>query len=131
MNGRMRAWRLLIWSAILLVPLMLGACATRGGVADDPTPDDATEAAAPQPGEGQATGQAMGQGQGQGQVDCSTVRCAACPEGQTPALKPPNCCRCVKVDTNVTDCSAVRCAACPEGQRPSLAPPDCCRCVPA
>ena len=28
-------------------------------------------------------------------VDCSTVRCAACPEGQTPALKPPDCCRCV------------------------------------
>ena len=97
MNGRTRAWRLLVWSAILLVPLMLGACATRGGAADDPTPDDATEAAAPQPGEGAATGQAMGQGQGQGQgqVDCSTVRCAACPEGQTPALKPPNCCRCV------------------------------------
>ncbi len=28
-------------------------------------------------------------------VDCSTVRCAACPEGQHPALTPPNCCRCV------------------------------------
>jgi hypothetical protein len=30
-------------------------------------------------------------------VDCSTVRCAACPEGQTPALKPPDCCRCVPI----------------------------------
>jgi hypothetical protein len=63
-------------------------------------------------------------------VDCSTVRCQACPEGQTPALKPPDCCRCVPIDTNVKDCSNVRCAACPEGQHPSLQPPDCCRCVP-
>ena len=30
-------------------------------------------------------------------VDCSTVRCAACPEGQRPALKPPNCCKCIPV----------------------------------
>ena len=29
------------------------------------------------------------------QVDCSTVRCAACPTGQHPALKPPDCCRCI------------------------------------
>jgi len=28
-------------------------------------------------------------------VDCSTVRCAACPTGQHPALTPPDCCRCV------------------------------------
>jgi hypothetical protein len=28
-------------------------------------------------------------------VDCSTVRCAACPEGQRPALKPPDCCKCI------------------------------------
>ncbi len=62
-------------------------------------------------------------------VDCSTVRCAACPEGQTPALKPPNCCKCVPVDSMIKDCSTVRCAACPEGQRPALTPPDCCRCV--
>ncbi|HEV8581083.1 MAG TPA: hypothetical protein VGX68_18610 [Thermoanaerobaculia bacterium] len=64
------------------------------------------------------------------QVDCSTVRCAECPELQTPALKPPNCCRCVPVDTKIKDCSTVRCAACPEGQHPALTPPDCCRCVP-
>src|SRR6185436_2430805 len=63
-------------------------------------------------------------------VDCSTVRCAACPEGQTPALKPPDCCRCVPIDKNIRDCSTVRCAACPEGQHPALKPPDCCRCVP-
>jgi len=31
----------------------------------------------------------------QGQVDCSTVRCAACPTGQHPALTPPDCCRCI------------------------------------
>jgi len=30
-----------------------------------------------------------------GKVDCSTVRCEACPEGQHPALKPPDCCKCV------------------------------------
>jgi hypothetical protein len=63
-------------------------------------------------------------------VDCSTVRCAACPEGQTPWLKPPNCCKCVDVDKAIRDCSNVRCAACPEGQRPALKPPDCCRCIP-
>jgi hypothetical protein len=63
-------------------------------------------------------------------TDCSTVRCAACPEGETPALKPPNCCRCVPIDRNIKDCSNVRCAACPEGQHPALKPPDCCRCVP-
>jgi len=28
-------------------------------------------------------------------IDCSTVRCAACPEGQHPALVPPDCCKCV------------------------------------
>jgi hypothetical protein len=28
-------------------------------------------------------------------VDCSTVRCAACPTGQHPILKPPDCCKCV------------------------------------
>jgi hypothetical protein len=40
-------------------------------------------------------------GDGQGgtpadkKVDCSTVRCAACPTGQHPALTPPDCCRCI------------------------------------
>jgi hypothetical protein len=63
-------------------------------------------------------------------VDCSTVRCMACPEGETPALKPPDCCRCVPIDKKIKDCSNVRCAACPEGQHPALTPPDCCRCVP-
>ncbi len=63
-------------------------------------------------------------------IDCSTVRCAACPDGQTPALKPPDCCRCVPVDTSIRDCSNVRCAACPTGQHPALTPPNCCRCVP-
>jgi hypothetical protein len=29
-------------------------------------------------------------------VDCSTVRCAACPTGEHPALTPPDCCRCVR-----------------------------------
>lgn len=29
-------------------------------------------------------------------VDCSLVRCEACPEGQHPKLTPPDCCRCVK-----------------------------------
>jgi hypothetical protein len=60
---------------------------------------------------------------------CANVRCASCPTGQTPALRPPNCCACMPVDSSVTDCSTVRCAACPTGQRPALTPPDCCRCV--
>jgi hypothetical protein len=63
------------------------------------------------------------------QVDCATVRCAACPDGQTPALKPPDCCRCVPVDTGVKPCENVRCAACPTGQHPAMKPPDCCRCI--
>lgn len=62
--------------------------------------------------------------------NCDNVRCASCPDGQTPALKPPDCCKCVPVDTTVTDCSNVRCASCPQGQTPSLQPPDCCKCVP-
>ncbi len=62
--------------------------------------------------------------------NCDNVRCASCPEGQTPSLKPPNCCECVPVDTKIKDCSAVRCASCPEGFTPSLKPPDCCKCVP-
>ena len=61
--------------------------------------------------------------------NCDNVRCASCPEGQTPALKPPDCCKCVPIDTTITDCSNVRCAACPTGQTPSLQPPDCCKCV--
>ncbi len=36
-----------------------------------------------------------GGGDKSGQVDCSTVRCKACPEGQKPALTPPDCCKCV------------------------------------
>jgi hypothetical protein len=30
------------------------------------------------------------------QVDCSLVRCEACPAGQHPKLTPPDCCKCVK-----------------------------------
>lgn len=65
-------------------------------------------------------------------TDCSAVRCAACPEGQTPALKPPDCCRCVPThgQTQPTDCSAARCGGCPEGEHPALTLPDCCKCVP-
>ena len=62
--------------------------------------------------------------------NCDNVRCASCPDGQTPALKPPDCCKCVPVDTKITDCSNVRCASCPPGQTPSLKPPNCCKCVP-
>jgi hypothetical protein len=62
--------------------------------------------------------------------DCSRARCMACPQGQTPALKPPECCRCVPVAEKIDDCSNVRCAACPAGQHPALTPPECCRCVP-
>ena len=31
------------------------------------------------------------------QGNCDNVRCASCPEGQTPALKPPDCCKCVPI----------------------------------
>ena len=61
--------------------------------------------------------------------NCDNVRCASCPTGQTPALTPPDCCKCVP-DTTTTDCSNVRCASCPTGQTPSLQPPNCCQCVP-
>jgi hypothetical protein len=42
---------------------------------------------------GRGTGETTGGAQPN--VDCSTVRCAACPTGQHPALTPPDCCRCV------------------------------------
>jgi hypothetical protein len=61
--------------------------------------------------------------------NCNNVRCATCPDGQTAALKPPDCCKCVPVDTSITNCATIRCAACPPGQTPSLQPPDCCKCV--
>ncbi len=32
---------------------------------------------------------------GQPRMDCSTVRCAACPAGQRPIMRPPDCCACV------------------------------------
>jgi len=40
-------------------------------------------------------GDTSGSGGGAKAVDCSTVRCRACPTGQHPILKPPDCCRCV------------------------------------
>ncbi len=63
------------------------------------------------------------------QPNCDAVRCAGCPAGQTPALQPPDCCKCVPADPNITDCARVRCASCPPGQTPKLEPPDCCTCV--
>ena len=100
------------------------------------TPDNPTQPT--EPAAGVTPGPALGGGGSEGeagaveaaQIDCSTVRCVACPEGQTPRLKPPNCCRCVPIDQSIRDCSNVRCAACPEGQHPILRPTDCCRCVP-
>jgi hypothetical protein len=55
--------------------LALCACASRTG--QGTTPGDTTA------------------GGDKAKVDCSTVRCAACPEGQRPALKPPDCCKCI------------------------------------
>ncbi len=58
--------------AVVAGMLALCACASnRGGTTDD-------------------SGMA-----GDKKVDCSAVRCAACPEGQRPALTPPDCCKCV------------------------------------
>jgi hypothetical protein len=57
--------------AVLAGMLALCACASRGGQGGDTMGGDKAK------------------------VDCSTVRCEACPEGQHPALKPPDCCKCV------------------------------------
>ena len=46
---------------------------------------------------GNTSGGAADTGVSKAKLDCSTVRCASCPEGQTPALKPPDCCRCVPI----------------------------------
>jgi hypothetical protein len=43
-----------------------------------------------------SSGSSQGTGMGEAKrVDCSTVRCQACPTGQHPILKPPDCCKCV------------------------------------
>ena len=132
--------RLWILMMVLAAVLVLGACAS-----SRPQPGDtSTEpgAAAPVSAESGATGSATTGTMGTGTPEtteaasaaqggpCASVRCAGCPEGQTPALHPEDCCRCVPLDEDTKDCLNVRCAACPEGQHPALVPPDCCRCVP-
>lgn len=106
---------LLKLTLVVAVALLAVACASGGGYGGDQP--DATVEPATAPG-------------GTTPPPCANVRCEACPEGQTPALKPPDCCRCVPIDNKVTDCSNVRCAQCPVGSHPALTPPDCCRCVP-
>jgi len=69
----------------ILALLALCACATNQG-----TPTTVTTG--PTAGTTDTTGAS---GTGKEKVDCSTVRCAACPAGQHPALTPPDCCRCV------------------------------------
>lgn len=103
-----RSWMLAL---AIMVLLALAACSSGGAYGGGTSP---------------ATGESSAEA---AKVDCSTVRCVACPAGQTQALKPPDCCKCVPIDMKIKDCSNVRCAACPEGQHPSLKPPDCCRCV--
>lgn len=117
----------------IAAPAAAGAQPTVSGTPDNPPGTVQQPASGVVPGTAVAnassSADAMGQAVEAAKVDCSTVRCVACPEGQTPRLKPPDCCKCVPIDTSVTDCSTVRCAACPEGQHPRLKPPDCCRCV--
>lgn len=59
--------RILTRSLLLVVLLGAAACATRPAV--------------------DTNGAAAG--------NCDAVRCAACPAGQHPTLKPPDCCKCV------------------------------------
>ncbi|HWM89996.1 MAG TPA: hypothetical protein VN493_04460 [Thermoanaerobaculia bacterium] len=145
--------RLWILMMALMVVLVLGACASSGPQAGDTSTEPG---AVPVPAEASATTEtnttdtgsgSMGTGMASGTTEavgsasaqqggpggpCSNVRCADCPEGQTPALHPPDCCKCVPLGGNdmTKDCSNVRCAACPAGQHPALVPPDCCRCIP-
>jgi hypothetical protein len=141
--------KLLLLMMVLTAVLALGACAgtqpgdtstAAGAAATAGTATTETNAGesgtgtmgtgTPAAGSTAAVGTAAAAAQGGPGGPCSNVRCAACPEGQTPALRPPDCCACVPVDTSITDCSTVRCAACPEGKRPALTPPNCCRCIP-
>lgn len=119
-----RSWILVLSPILFAALLALAACT---GTGTGQTGTEGTMGGS----SGMATDTStMGTATDAAKVDCSTVRCAACPEGQTPALKPPNCCKCVPVDMNLKNCDNVRCAACPTGQHPALTPPDCCRCVP-
>ena len=104
---------LLKLTLVVAVAFLAVACASGGGYGGDQPGAEVEPATAPG-----------------GTPPCANVRCEACPEGQTPALKPPDCCRCVPIDPKITDCANVRCAQCPVGSHPALTPPDCCRCVP-
>lgn len=131
--------RLSLLIMVLTAVLALGACAgaqpgdtsTEAGAAVTAgTATTETNAGESGTGTGMAATGTAAAAQGGPGGPCSNVRCAACPEGQTPVLHPPDCCACVPLDKKIKDCSNVRCAACPEGSHPSLVPPDCCRCVP-
>jgi hypothetical protein len=69
----------------VLALLALCACATNQG-----TPTTGTTGTTS--GTPDSTGAS---GTGKQNVDCSAVRCATCPEGQHPALTPPDCCGCI------------------------------------
>lgn len=69
----------------ILALLALCACASNQG-----TPTTGTTG--PTSGTPDSTGTT---GTGKEPGNCSSVRCAACPEGQHPALTPPDCCRCI------------------------------------
>ena len=69
----------------ILALLALCACASNQGTPTTGTTGTTSGTADP----AGATGTAKPPG------DCSTVRCAACPTGQHPALTPPDCCRCI------------------------------------
>jgi len=73
----------------LLALLALCACASDRGTTTGTAGEGTTGT-----GTSGTTGGTTGAGTAS-QVDCSTVRCAACPTGQHPALKPPDCCRCI------------------------------------
>jgi len=105
--------RMAVLALLAMGLLVLGGCSSYGSgtgttgtatgtTATTPSTTTGSDTSAGQPTDqnGQGTDQ-NGQGQN-GQdpmakppVDCSTVRCAACPTGQHPALTPPDCCRCI------------------------------------
>src|SRR5262245_58929622 len=115
--------RLLLLMTLLALVLALGACSSYGSKSTSTAPGAAptvgtatTETNAGESGTGSmgtgmaasgtaaAAGSASASAQGGPGGPCSNVRCASCPEGQTPALMPPDCCKCVSLDQNIKDC---------------------------
>ena len=87
-----RSWMMAILIAALLA---LAACTGTGTgqTGTEGTMSGGGTATASEPDTMGGSSGSMGTATDAAKVDCSTVRCAACTDGQTPALKPPNCCK--------------------------------------